>query len=131
MTVLEFATTATETRLIASRFGKRFLQLRVFGCQHKHHLCGRAIAPQQLGHDAHRLVDMEEERLVASTQVIQSRLAIGCLNEAVLGAFAIACKAYLAPAAVARQLSIERLKKSSPIKVGSPPCQDIVTSGAR
>jgi hypothetical protein len=27
--------------------------------------------------------------------------------------------------------SIERLKKSSPIIVGSPPCQAIVTSGTR
>jgi hypothetical protein len=63
VTLLEFATTATGTRLIASRFGERFLQLRVFGCQHEHHLCRSAIAPQQLCHDTHRLIDMCEERL--------------------------------------------------------------------
>ena len=71
VTLLEFVTTATGTRLIPSSFGVRFLQLCVFGCQSKHYLCGSAVAPQKLGHDAHRLVDVREERFVARTQVIQ------------------------------------------------------------
>jgi hypothetical protein len=70
VTVLEFTTITTRTRLIPSHFGERFLQLRLLYCQSKHHLSGSAIASQQLGYDAHWLIDMEEERFVASTQVI-------------------------------------------------------------
>jgi hypothetical protein len=66
VTALEFATTATRTRLVASCFGERFLQVRVFGCQSKHHFCRSVITPQQLGHNAHRLIDVRKERLVAS-----------------------------------------------------------------
>jgi len=60
VTLLEFAPTATGTWLFPSRFGERPLQLLFFGCQHQHHLCGSAIAQQQLGHDAHRLIDVYE-----------------------------------------------------------------------
>ncbi len=96
MTVLEFSTTTTRTRLIPSRFGERFLQVRVFSRQREHHLCRGAIAPQQLGHDTHWLIDVYEERLVASAQVIQSSLANGCLNETVLGAPAVTGEAHFA-----------------------------------
>ncbi len=102
MSVLEFATTATGTQLIASRFGERLLQLRVFGYHHEHHLCRSAIAPQQLGHDAHQLVDVREERFVVRTQVIQPRLAIWCLNEAVLGSLDVTGEAHFALATVTR-----------------------------
>ena len=46
--VLECANTTTRTRLIPSRFGERFLHVRVFGCQSKHHLRRGTIVPQQL-----------------------------------------------------------------------------------
>ena len=65
MTLLEFAPTATRTRIIASRFGKRFLQLCLLCRQDKHHLGRGPIAAQQLGHDAHRFIDMVEERFVS------------------------------------------------------------------
>jgi hypothetical protein len=61
--LFECATTATGIRLIASCFGERFQQLRIFVCQRQHHLCGSAIAPQQLGHDAHRLIDVLRKML--------------------------------------------------------------------
>ena len=46
---------------------------------------------------------MQEERLVASAQVIQPRLAIWCLDEAVLGTFTMTGEAHFALATVARQ----------------------------
>ncbi len=103
MTVLKFASAATGTGIIAPGFGKRFLHLRLLGSQLQHHLCRRAIAPQQLCHDAHRFVYMEEERFVARAQVIQPWLAIWRFNEAVLGALPMTGKAHLALAAVTRQ----------------------------
>jgi hypothetical protein len=63
VTVLECATTATGTWLIPSCFGERPLRLRIFGYQRQNHLCGSAIAPQQLGHDAHRLIDVLRKML--------------------------------------------------------------------
>ena len=46
---------------------------------------------------------MEEERFVACAQVIQARLTIGCLDEAVLGALAVTGEAYFALSTVAQQ----------------------------
>ncbi len=103
VTLLEFTTAATRTRLIPSRFGESFLQLCVFGCKHQHHLSRSAIAPQQLGHDAHQLIDVCKERFVACTQIIQPWLTIRRLDEAVLGTLAVTGETHLALAAVARQ----------------------------
>src|SRR5512135_1524997 len=102
VTLLEFATTTTGAGLIASRFSERFLQLRVFGCQHQHDLCRSAIAFQQFCHDAHRLIDVRKKCFVASTQVIQPWLTIWCLNETVLGTFPMTGEAHLALTAVTR-----------------------------
>jgi hypothetical protein len=87
---------------LASCFGERLLQLRVFSRQHQHHLGRGAIAPLLLGHDAYRFVDVREERFVARTQVIQPWLTIGGFDEAVLGALAVTGEAHFPLAAVAR-----------------------------
>ena len=59
--------------------------------------------PQFRRHDLHRLADVVEERFVARTQVVEARLAIGGVDEAVLGATAVAHEAHLALATVTRQ----------------------------
>ena len=46
MTLLEFATTSTGTRIIPSSFGERLLQLRLLCRQRQHYLCRSTVAPQ-------------------------------------------------------------------------------------
>ena len=62
----------------------------------------RALA-QQASHDLHRLVDVAEERLVARTEVVQPRLAVRRLDEAVLGTPPVAGEADVARPAVVGQ----------------------------
>jgi carboxyl-terminal processing protease len=65
-----------------------------------HDLGRRPVLQQQVGHEAHRLVDVVEKQLEAGTQVVQSGLAGRRLGEAVARAFAMAGKAHVALAAV-------------------------------
>ena len=60
---------------------------------------------------------MGEERFVARTQVIQPRLTIGCLDEAVLGTLAVTGEAHLALAAVAWQ-GVALVQPELPLLVG-------------
>ena len=117
MAVLEFASTATWTRIVSSCFRERFLQLRLFGCQDQHHLCRGTVAAQELGHQPHRPIDMFEEGLVARTQVIQSGLPIGRLDEAVLGTLAVAGETHLALTAVLWQaITLVQAKLPLPVR---------------
>src|SRR5438874_9769525 len=117
MAVLEFATTATWTRIVSSCFRERFLQLRLFGCQDQHHLCRGTVAAQELGHHPHRLIDMFEECLVARAQVIQPWLSIRRLDEAVLGTLAVAGEAHLALTAVLWQaMTLVQAKLPLPVR---------------
>ena len=58
-----------------------------------HDLGGRPMLVEQVAHHSHGLVDMREERQVARTEVVESIFASFRLDEAVLGAAAVTCKA--------------------------------------
>jgi hypothetical protein len=78
---------ATGILLIAASFGERFPQQCILCCQYQQQLCWSTIALQQLSHDGHWLIDMEEECFIACAQVIQSRLTSWYLKKRVLGTF--------------------------------------------
>ena len=59
----------------------------------------RSTVAQPLGHAPHGAVDVVKERLVAGAQVVQARLAVRCVDEAILGAAAMAGEADVALAA--------------------------------
>src|SRR6266550_4201538 len=87
----------------SARTGVVAAPLRVYG----QHLGGDLVRipsrRQELLHAAHRRIDVPEEDLVARTEVIQPRFAVGGLDEPVLRAAAVAREQERARAAVPRQ----------------------------
>ena len=77
----------------------------------RHDIGGGALLTQLVGHEAHVWIDVVEEFLIARTEIVQSGFAIRRLQEAMLGAFAIAGKAYLALLAELRQRIVFVLAK--------------------
>jgi hypothetical protein len=69
----------------------------------RHDVGGGALVAEFVGHESHVGVDVFEEELVACAEVIQSGLAVGGQDEAMLGALAVAGKAHVALTAIARQ----------------------------
>lgn len=155
MTPLKFALTSTGAEIIASCSGKRLSHPGILSLEDRHDLCGGTIAAEQFCHDFHRSINMLKECFIASTEIIESGLTIGRLDKTVLGTLAVTGKTHLTFTTVPWQTlalsqsklpllirsnlvpgrayffpyTTARRKKSSPINVGSPPCQAIVTSG--
>ena len=77
-----------------------FGPLHIFHRQDVHDFVGITAPAQQVGHDAHGPVDVVEEQLVSSAQVVQPWLAVGGMEEVVIQAFALAGRQPLAFAAV-------------------------------
>lgn len=103
VTVLGLPPAATGTSLIAADRGGRAFPLAVFHGIPAHDVGWTLFRAQKAGHDAHGLVHMLGELLVSGAQVIQPRLSIGRRSKAVLGTAAVAGKAHIAFAAVARE----------------------------
>ena len=83
MALFVFATAATGTGIVAAGLGEERLPLGFFTVQNQHHLGRRPVASGQAGHELHRQVDVMEELLETGAEVIESRLAIWCGQEAV------------------------------------------------
>src|SRR5436190_9364539 len=77
--------------------------LRVLGGIERDDLRRRSAAPEPLAHEAHRPVDVVEERLVARAEVVEAGLTVRRLDEPVLGAAAVTGEADVALPAVARK----------------------------
>ncbi len=104
MTLAEFFATAAGARVIRLRRGDSLLDLlHFFHSQQVHDLVGITPAPKQISHHAHRPVDMVEEQLVASAQVVQPWLTVRRMNKAVARTLAITGEQHLAIAAVLGQ----------------------------
>ena len=58
---------------------------------------------EQVAHGPHRLIDVVEEREIAVAQVVQAGLAVGVLDEAVLGAATVTGEAHIAVQALLGQ----------------------------
>jgi hypothetical protein len=91
---------AAGARVVAADAGEALL---VFGGEEVVCVGWRAFLVEQLGHFAHRAVDMVEELFVAGAQVVEPVLAVGSADEPVTGAAAVAGEAHLAVEAVLRQ----------------------------
>jgi hypothetical protein len=100
---LEFAPAAARARIVATYAHRWRLQSGFFGEKCLHHLGWSAISTQQFGHDLHWPVHMVEESLVSGAEVVQTRVAVGRLDEPVLRAFAVTRKAHVTLAAIAGQ----------------------------
>src|SRR5262252_561441 len=96
MAVLPFAPRAARAGGIAATS-------RVVRCVERDDVGRCRTLPQLLGHETHRRVDVVEEVLVAGAEVVEARLAVGRLHEAVLRAAAVAGEADVALETVARQ----------------------------
>jgi hypothetical protein len=83
MAALEFAPAAARARIVATGACHCRLQSGFFGGKDLHDLGRSSIPTQQFGHDLHRVVHVMEESLVSGAEVVQPRLAIGCLDEPV------------------------------------------------
>ena len=104
MTLAEFLPTAAGTRVVGSSLRHRLLDLlHLFHRQQVHDLIRVTTAAQQFSHQSHRAVDVVEEQLVSGAQVVQPRLAIWGMDEAVARAFAITGEQHFALAAVLGQ----------------------------
>ena len=68
-----------------------------------HDLGRGAVLGEERSDDPHRAVDVVEEVLEAGAQVVQPRIAVGRLDEPVLGAAAVAREPHVALPAVARE----------------------------
>ena len=77
--------------------------LHLFQRQDVHHLIGVTTPAQQFCHQAHWVVYVIEEQLVSGAQVVQPRLAIRRVDEAVARAFPITGEQHFALAAVLGQ----------------------------
>ena len=58
--------------------------------EHDHHLVRVVTAPQEIGHQVHRPVDVLEEGQVAGAQVVEARFAVRRLDEPVARTLAVA-----------------------------------------
>ena len=86
MTQAVFFPAAARAGIVWLGLGDGLLQAgHFFPRQDVHHLVGVAPAAQQVGHHAHRAVDVVEEQLVAGAQVVQPGLAVRRVDEAVAG----------------------------------------------
>src|SRR5690606_29536620 len=85
MTVLELLPAPTGTGIVASGRGEGCGLAPVPLLRPAHDFGGRALALEQPGHDAHGLIDVVEEALEASAQVVEARLAVGRGEKAILG----------------------------------------------
>ena len=65
-----------------------------------HHFRGGTLLRMKRRHGAHRRVNVVEEAAVAGAEVVEARLAVGGLEETVLGAAAVAGESHLAASAV-------------------------------
>src|SRR3990172_10231687 len=102
--VLELAATATRAGLVAARAGVLHGQGPfLFAGQDPHHLVGEPPLLQQVGHQAHRVIDVVEEGFVAGAQVVEAWFAVGSQDESVARALSIAGESDFALAAIARQ----------------------------
>jgi hypothetical protein len=69
----------------------------------RHDVGRRALEAEFVGHKLHVGVNVAEEALVPRAEVIQSGLAVGSQDEAMLGALAVAGKPDVTFAAITRQ----------------------------
>ena len=67
-----------------------------------HDLVGESALTNEFGHSFHRRINMAEKGLESFAQIIQSRLTVGSLAEAVFRAASVAGKAHIAVLAHAR-----------------------------
>lgn len=66
---------------VAAHFGTGRPVPRAWCGIHIHDLVCVTALPNQISHDPHRPVGMGEEQLVASAQIVEPRLAVGCRDE--------------------------------------------------
>ena len=71
--------------------------------EYLHDLVGVPPCSNEIGHKAHRSVDVVEERSVAAAEVVQPWFTVGREHEPVLGALAVAGEPYVAGPAVLGQ----------------------------
>ncbi len=102
VTLLELEAAATRTGIIASGLSELLFQFGLLPRQQKHHIRRGTLGAQLRRHHLHRAVDVVEESTEARAQIIQSRFAVGRVDEAVFRTAAVADKAHLARAAIAR-----------------------------
>jgi hypothetical protein len=79
----------------------------------RHDLVRIASLPKQGRYGFHRPSDVGEECLVAGTEVVQPRFAVGRLNESITGAFAVAGEQHRALLAVLRQRVVLALPEAT------------------
>ena len=92
------------------------------------HDAGRGLpGPKHAAHGAHGRVDVAEEGLVARAEVVQARLTVGRVGQAVLGAAAVAGEAHGALPAVPRQ-GVALSQPEQPLLRARPPasCRGVV-----
>ena len=96
MTLFEFASAVAGAGIIAFHASECLLQ-------NWHHLPDFPLPSVEASHDLHSEVGMVEEIFETGTEVVKSRFAIRCLDEAILGALAMASEAEIAPHTESRQ----------------------------
>ena len=95
MALVEFLPATAGAGVAGTGFSHRLLDLlHLLHRQDIHHLVGVTTAAQQICHDAHGVIDMVEEYLVTGTQIVQSRLAVRCVDETVARAFSVTGEQY-------------------------------------
>jgi hypothetical protein len=98
--MLELVAAAAGTTIVAAGFLEGGPCLAY--CDPIHNVRRRAMRGEFRRHEAHIGIDVPEEHFVAGAEVIETGLAVGCVQKAMLGALA----------------------------VGSPPCHAKLTTGA-
>jgi hypothetical protein len=101
--VLEFLTAAAGTGIVSSGLRVCFLQFLFLCLQQKHNFGRRSISTQQIRHQSHRTIYVVEKRLVAVTQIVQTRLAVRRLNKPVLWTTTVAHESHITFAAETRK----------------------------
>ncbi|MCO5207815.1 MAG: hypothetical protein M9928_22655, partial [Anaerolineae bacterium] len=87
MTLLKFASATAWARVVTTCVAKRLFANR-------HHFFGFSASLQQSPHKLHVEINVVEELFEPGAQIVESRLAVRCINESVLGAFAVTGKAH-------------------------------------
>src|SRR6516165_2322974 len=100
-TVLQLSPTATGTGVIPAWLS--LLPARILFGHPPHHVCGRSPGSQLRCHKPHMRINMVEERLIASTKVIQARFSVRSLQEPMLRALTVTGESYVAFSAVLRK----------------------------
>ena len=104
MALFKFLATPTWAGLVPACIGERLFQSGVFlSFQDNHNFCRSSILTKKIAHDFHRMIDMVEEGLIASTEVVQTRLTIWRLDKTILRTTTMAGKSHVAIETVLRE----------------------------